>query len=168
VPTQTPTVGTSREIGWTIYGFARLATDLHARRLVADALRAARVVQAHLPHGGVPPAAYGAGAPPDVSAAVVTAAGLLQLRQACALLGGCPGGGGQWGTLAQRVLVAGLDKASAVPPFGLLSGQVLNYRGSGNGCWCNHGELMLGDSYALEALRILKLGPLTPPWEKAR
>jgi hypothetical protein len=51
-----------------------------------------------------------------------------------------------------------LRHASQTPPLGLLRSQVLNERGSGQGCWCNRGELMFGDTYALEALRLLFSG----------
>jgi hypothetical protein len=39
------------------------------------------------------------------------------------------------------------------PPLGLLRSQIEAER-LGGGCWCNHGELIYGLTYALEALRL--------------
>jgi unsaturated chondroitin disaccharide hydrolase len=145
----------SRGQAWAVYGFAQAAMELHDRGLVRVALRAARYVAAHLPAGGIPYWDYnaGGGAPVDVSAGVITAAGLVRLVDACRSLRGVCGGTGSWVALARRMLAASLGRARVTPPLGLLGSQVLNEHG--RGCWCNGGELSFGLSYALEARRAL-------------
>jgi unsaturated chondroitin disaccharide hydrolase len=149
----------SRGEGWAVYGFAQAATLLHDRSLLRVAERAAAYVEAHLPAGGVPRWDYDApaGAPVDVSAGVITAAGLLHLAAACRDLGGAGCGAvavGRWVALARRMLMAALaGYASPRPPLGLLRSQIEDQR-FGGGCWCNHGELIYGLTYALEALRL--------------
>jgi hypothetical protein len=147
----------SRGQAWAVFGFAQAAAQLHDRGLLGVANHVASYVAAHLPSAGIPLWDYDAapGSPVDVSAGTITAAGLLHLAGACAELGGpCPTGS-QWVPLARRMLAAALTKASTVPPLGLLRSQVLNQPGSGQGCWCNKSELIFGDTYALEALRML-------------
>ena len=155
----------SRGQAWAVYGFAQAAAQLHDRGLLAVAGRVAAYVASHLPAGGIPLWDYDApaGAPVDVSAGTITAAGLLHLAAACADLNGsgpCPSGS-QSVPLARRMLAAALTKISTTPPLGLLRSQVLNQPGSGQGCWCNKSELIFGDTYALEALRMLD--PSAPP-----
>ena len=93
----------SRGEGWALYGFAQAAADLHDRGLLRVALRVADFVASHLPAGGIPRWDYDAppGAPVDVSAGVITAAGLFHLASACrALAGVCssePGAGSRSG-----------------------------------------------------------------------
>jgi hypothetical protein len=142
-----------------VYGFAQVAVDLRDRRLLAVAVRMASYVARHLPAGGVPRWDYDApaGAPVDVSAGVITAAGLLHLASACqSLPGACSRPRSppatRWVTLAKRMLTASLRYASGKPPLGFLGGQVLNERGTR--CWCNGTELIFGLSYALEGLRL--------------
>jgi hypothetical protein len=50
------------------------------------------------------------------------------------------------------MLSAALREASPAPPLGLLRSQVLNERN--RGCWCDHGELIFGLTYALDGLRL--------------
>jgi unsaturated chondroitin disaccharide hydrolase len=141
----------SRGQGWAVYGFAVAADELHSRALLRVGERTATYVSAHLPASGVPLWDYDAPAhaPVDVSAGVITAAGLFHLVAACRALGQpCP----RWQGLARRMLVAALGYASPRPPLGLLSGQEQNERSKG--CWCNGGELSFGLSYALEAIRL--------------
>jgi hypothetical protein len=146
----------SRGQAWAVYGFAQAAAQLDDRGLLAVAGHVASYVASHLPAGGIPLWDYDApaGAPVDVSAGTITAAGLLHLAATCAALSGCPAGAA-WTPLARRMLAAALTRISTVPPLGLLRSQVLNEPGSGQGCWCNKSELIFGDTYALEALRIL-------------
>jgi len=144
----------SRGQGWAVYGFSQLAQQLRDGALLRVALRAGAYVARHLPSGGVPRWDYdaSAGAPIDVSAGVITAAGLEHLSAACrAMPGVCGGSAGRWSALGRRMLAAALAHARTQPPLGLLGAQVLNEHG--DGCWCNGGELIFGVSYALEALR---------------
>ena len=145
----------SRGEGWALYGFAQAAVDLHDRSLLGVALRVARFVAAHVPAGGVPLWDYNApaGAPIDVSAGVITAAGLFHLATACRTLAGvCGSDRGRWIALGRRMLAAALAHASARPPLGLLDSQVLHEHG--RGCWCDGGELIFGVAYGLEGLRL--------------
>ena len=143
----------SRGEGWALYGFAAAASELRNRDLLRVASRIAGYVRAHLPASRRPLWDYDArpGAPVDVSAGVITAAGLLHLVAACRQLErSCPAALG-WATLSHRMLAAALRYASARPPLGLLRGQVLDERAGG---WADGGELSFGLSYALEALAL--------------
>jgi unsaturated chondroitin disaccharide hydrolase len=144
----------SRGQAWAVYGFAQAAIDLRDRSLLRVALRAAAYVAAHLPAGGVPLWDYDApaGAPVDVSAGAITAAGLFHLAAACRSLPGVCADPGRWSALGRRMLDAALTRASSEPPLGFLGSQVLNERG--RGCWCNGGELIFGLTYALEAVAL--------------
>ena len=145
----------SRGEGWALYGFAQAAVGLRDRALLRIALRVAGFVAAHLPVGGVPRWDYSApaGAPIDVSAGAVTAAGLFHLASACRTLPGvCSSDPGRWIALGRRMLAAALAHASDRPPLGFLASQVLNEHG--RGCWCDGGELIFGLTYALEGLRL--------------
>ncbi len=144
----------SRGEAWAVYGFAQTAADFGDRPLMAVALNAAAYVSSHLPPGQIPRWDYDASAeaPLDVSAGVITAAGLLHLAAACGQLPGSCDSASRWTALARTMLAAAVDKATARPPLGFLGDQVLNQRG--RGCWCDGGELMFGLSYALEALKL--------------
>jgi hypothetical protein len=144
----------SRGQAWAVYGFAQAASDLHDRGLLRVAERVATYVASHLPAGGIPLWDYDApaGAPVDVSAGVITAAGLLHLAAACHAIPGVCTDPGRWVPLARRMLAAALTRASGQPPLGFLGSQVLNERG--RGCWCDGGELSFGLTYALEGLRL--------------
>jgi hypothetical protein len=150
----------ARGEAWAVYGFAVAASELRSRAFLRVAERVAGYVSSHLPAGGVPRWDYDApaGAPFDVSAGVITAAGLLHLVAACKQLDGasaCSVPDARWTALAQRMLAAAVDRyASARPPLGLLRSQIEDERWGG-GCWCNHGELIYGLSYALEELELL-------------
>jgi unsaturated chondroitin disaccharide hydrolase len=150
----------ARGEGWAVYGFAVAASELRSRTFLRVAERAAGYVSSHLAAGGVPRWDYDApaGAPVDVSAGVITAAGLLHLTAACRQLDGpsaCAAPDARWTALAERMLAAALGGyASPRPPLGLLSSQIEDQRWGG-GCWCNHGELVYGLSYALEGLNLL-------------
>jgi hypothetical protein len=149
----------SRGEGWALYGFAQAAVALHDPALLRVARRVAAFVTAHLPAGGVPRWDYNApaGAPVDVSAGAITAAGLLHLAAACGQLGGCPAATTVGSTsLARRILTAVLGYASRRPPLGLLRSQIEDEHF--HGCWCNSGELIYGLTYSLEALARLQHG----------
>jgi unsaturated chondroitin disaccharide hydrolase len=153
----------ARGEGWALYGFAVAASELRSRAFLRVAERVAGYVASHLPAGGVPRWDYDApaGAPVDVSAGVITATGLLHLVEACRHLDGasaCAVPAGRWTTLARRMLAAAVGGyASSRPPLGLLRSQIEDER-FGGGCWCNHGELVYGLSYALEGLKLLHAG----------
>jgi hypothetical protein len=145
----------SRGEGWAVYGFAQTAVDLQDRGLLRVALRVARFIASHLPSGGVPRWDYAApaGAPLDVSAGVISAAGLFHLASACRTLAGvCATSSSRWAALGRRMLNASLQHAGQEPPLGLLRSQVLNEHG--RGCWCNGGELIFGLTYGLEGVRL--------------
>jgi len=144
----------SRGQGWALYGFAVDALELRSRPLLRVAERLAEYVSAHLPADGVPLWDYDAqpGAPVDVSAGVITAAGLFHLAAACQRLPGVCAGAGQWRALARRMLAGALAYASGRAPLGLLRGQELNEHAGRK--WFNGGELTLGLSYALEAVKL--------------
>ncbi|HEY3588446.1 MAG TPA: hypothetical protein VGK85_14900, partial [Myxococcaceae bacterium] len=135
----------SRGQAWAVYGFSEAAAELHDRGLLRVALRTAGYVKKHLPPGGVPRWDYdaGRGAPVDVSAGVITSAGLFHLASACRALPGVCGSVEPWKSLARRMLAASLARAYQRPPLGLLPDQELNEHG-GPGCWCNGGELSFG------------------------
>ncbi len=145
----------SRGQGWAVYGFAAAAVDLHSAALLRVALRTAGYVARRLPAGGIPLWDYDApaGSPVDVSAGVITAAGLMHLAAACRTLAGVCAPG-RWVALARRMLAASLGRAGAEPPLGFLRDQVLNERG--RGCWCDGGELIFGLTYGLEAEALLR------------
>jgi unsaturated chondroitin disaccharide hydrolase len=148
----------SRGQAWAVYGFPQEAIAAHDPALLRVALRLAGYVRTHLPAGAIPLWDYDAppGSPVDVSAGVITAAGLFHLTTACGRLPGVCTDPGQWTSLGQRMLNAALSRASTQPPLGLLGSQVLNERG--HGCWCNGGELSFGLTYALEALALEQSG----------
>ncbi len=143
----------SRGEGWALYGFAQAASELRDRSLLGVAIRVAHYVSGHLSGSAVPRWDYDApaGAPVDVSAGVITAAGLLHLAAACKQLDrSCPAAAG-WTALSGRMLAGALGFASEQPPIGFLGSQILNEHG--RGCWCDGGELSFGLSYALETER---------------
>ncbi len=144
----------SRGQGWAVYGYAVAASELHDRSLLRVALRTAGYVAKHLPAGGIPRWDYdaGSGAPLDLSAGVITAAGLMHLAQACQELTGVCSSSSQWTALGKRMLAAALARAYGDPPLGFLPDEVLNEHG--HGCWCNGGELIFGLTYALEGLNL--------------
>ena len=143
----------SRGEGWALYGFAHGAADLHDPRLLRVALRVAGYVERHLPASGVPAWDYDArsGAPVDVSAGTITAAGMFHLIAACRRLSGVCGDTSRFASLGRRMLAAALGYASARVPLGLLRGQELNEHAGAR--WYNGGELIFGLSYALDGLR---------------
>ncbi len=156
----------ARGEGWALYGFSVAALQLRDRALLRVAQRVAGYVASHLPPGGVPRWDYDApaGAPVDVSAGVITAAGFLHLVAACVQFGGAGCGAARtatWIALARRMLTGAVTGyASSRPPLGLLRSQIQDQRWGGR-CWCNHGELIYGLSYGLEALRLQR--PLPAP-----
>lgn len=142
----------SRGQGWAVYGFAASAAALSDRELTGAAERAARWVANRLPASGIPPYDYdapGAG-PPDVSAAVITAAGLLRLAELCRDQPGACAEPDRWRPLADRMLTSALSGASERLPLGFLGDQVGTYGGAVE--WDDRAELIYGLNYGLEAV----------------
>jgi hypothetical protein len=78
----------------------------------------------------------------------------MHLAAACRQFGGSGCSSGDvagFTALSRRMVFAALGYASPDPPLGLLRSQIQDERAA---CWCNHGELIYGLSYALEALRL--------------
>lgn len=142
----------ARGQAWAIYGFAAAAAALGDRELLAAAAHTARFVIARLPNATVPRYDYDApaGSPHDVSAAVITAAGMLRLADACTTLGGCDPAPAAFRSYAGRLLRAALAGLRSRPPLGMLAHQV--YRRGGRQRWDDDAELIFGLQYALEAL----------------
>lgn len=146
----------ARGQAWSVYGFADAGLEFKSRELLAVAERNGKYIERHLPTGGVPPWDYRAGrsAPRDVSAGVITAAGLFHLSGACrAVKRGCKQAA-RWAPLARRILTASLAGVRTTAPVGYLGGQVYHLRNSAT--WDDDTELMFGLSYALEAIRLAR------------
>lgn len=144
----------ARGQGWSVYGFADAAREFNDSGLLAVAERNAEYVLDNLPASGVPMWDYGApvGSPPDVSAGVITAAGLFHLADACRSMRGSCHDPARWVSLARRMLSAAMANASTVEPLGFLGNQV--YTMGGRETWDDDGELVFGLRYALEALAL--------------
>ena len=144
----------ARGQAWAVYGFSAAAAALHDPDLLATAQRTTRYVIGRLPTPPtVPPYDYDApaGAPHDVSAGVITAAGMLRLASACqALHAACDPTPAAARAYARELLTASLAQISHLPPLGLLGHQV--YGLGGNSSWDDDAELTFGLDYALEAL----------------
>lgn len=144
----------ARGQGWAVYGFTETAMATGEPRLLDVAERAAAFVQTRNPSGAVPPYDYDApaGAPTDVSAAVITAAGLMRLERACRRTGRCEERAQPYGDLGERMLGSALRNARTSPPLGMLGGQVHSLGGSQ--VWDDSGEFIFGLDYALEAVSL--------------
>jgi hypothetical protein len=140
----------ARGQGWAVYGFTESAGALRDEGLLATAERTARYVAEHLPASGVPNYDYAAVWPPDTSAGVITAAGLLRLGQLCESWAGFCREGSRWRALGLRMLSASLGHVSRSAPLGFLDRQVGTLGGAP---WDDRAELVYGLYYALEALR---------------
>ena len=140
----------ARGQGWAVYGFTESAGALRDHDLLATAESTAQYVAEHLPASGVPNYDYAAPWPPDTSAGVVTAAGLLRLGQLCDSWRGSCREGPRWRALGVRMLNASLGHVSGTAPLGFLDRQVGTLGGPP---WDDRAELVYGLYYALEALR---------------
>jgi unsaturated chondroitin disaccharide hydrolase len=140
----------ARGEGWAIYGFARAAGALRDPKLLSVAERIAAWLEEHVPASGVPPYDYDApaGAPSDVSAAAISAAGLLRLSLLCRDWDVACENAGRWQRLGERMLAGSLSQVSRVPPIGFLGGQVGTYGGES---WDDQAEMIYGLHYAMEA-----------------
>lgn len=144
----------ARGQAWSVYGFAVAGAEYRDARLLAVAERNAAFVADNLPPGDVPLWDYDAlpGSPLDVSAGVITAAGLFRLASACREAPGSCQSGSRWEPLARRMLDAALAHVSRDEPVGYLGRQV--YTLGGDQTWDDDAELVFGLSYALEAIKL--------------
>lgn len=144
----------SRGQAWSIYGFADAGKEFRSKAYLAVAERNANYVATHLPTSGLPLWDYDAkpGAPVDVSAGVITAAGLFHLAIACkAVKNGCTDAK-RWRTLARKILKGSLANIRKESPVGYLGRQA--YRIGGKDTWDDDAELIMGLDYALEAIKL--------------
>jgi unsaturated chondroitin disaccharide hydrolase len=143
----------ARGQAWALYGFSEAAAALTDSALLDVAQRTARYVTTRDPTAVVPRYDYDApaSAPTDVSAAVISAAGMQRLASACERLGAsCDPAPAEARAYAQRLLSASLSVARRRPPLGLLGHQV--YGLGGRQSWDDDAELIFGLDFALEAL----------------
>lgn len=140
----------SRGQAWAVYGFAAAALAARSPELARLAERTAGYVARHLPRDGVPRWDFDAPreARRDVSAATITAAGLVQLADACRVLQTCRTSSA-WLSLAQRMLRGALAHVGRGSDAGVLGQQV--YSLGGRTRWDDDAELIWGLDFALEA-----------------
>jgi unsaturated chondroitin disaccharide hydrolase len=146
----------ARGQAWSLYGFADAGLEFKSKRYLRVAERNANYIATHLPVGELPKWDYkaDAAAPRDVSAGVISAAGLFHLAKACiAVKNGC-GDTGRWVRLARRMLTASLANIRVSDPVGYLGGQV--YTLGGVTSWDDNAELVMGIDYALEAIKLAR------------
>lgn len=144
----------SRGQAWSIYGFADAGKEFRSKRYLSIAERNANYVATHLPTSGLPLWDYNAksNAPVDVSAGVITAAGLFHLANACKRVKkGCTDAK-RWPRLARKILKGSLANIRKKSPVGYLGNQA--YRIGGKDTWEDDAELVFGLDYALEAIRL--------------
>jgi unsaturated chondroitin disaccharide hydrolase len=143
----------ARGQAWAIYGFSQGAVALNDTGLLDTAERTTRYVMNRLPTPAVPLYDYDApaSAPHDVSAGVITAAGMLQLADACeALAAACDPAPAGARSYAHRLLTASLAALGKRPPLGFLGHQVYGLGGKSH--WDDDAELIFGLDFALEGL----------------
>jgi unsaturated chondroitin disaccharide hydrolase len=144
----------ARGQSWAVYGFAEIGEALHDPELVRVSERAAQFVATRLPAGRLPRWDYDApfGAPRDVSAGVIGAAGLFKLAAACQGMPTACVEADRWRPFADHLLAASLEHMRTRPPLGRLGSQV--YTLGGRTSWDDRAELMFGLDYALEAIAL--------------
>jgi unsaturated chondroitin disaccharide hydrolase len=143
----------ARGQAWAIYGFAAAAEALEDRGLLDTSERTARYVMTRLPHPAIPLYDYDAPAtaPHDVSAGIISAAGMLQLASACGRLrASCDPSPATLRTYARGMLTASFAQLGRTPPLGFLGHQV--YGLGGVHSWDDDAELTFGLNYALESI----------------
>ncbi|MBI4897933.1 MAG: glycoside hydrolase family 88 protein [Actinobacteria bacterium] len=144
----------ARGQAWSIYGFATAGAEFESARLLGVAERNAAYVADHLPVDGVPLWDFDAlpGSPIDVSAGVITAAGLFKLAEACDRVTGACTQRSRWVELGKRMLDAALANVNPIAPVGFLGNQVYTF--GGRDTWDDDGELVFGLYYAFEAIEL--------------
>jgi len=142
----------ARGQGWALYGLTTSAEALDDPYLLVTAEKVARWSAGHLPPSGVPRYDYNApaGADPDTSAGVLTAAGLFRLSAECRRQPRTCAEPDRWERLARRMLAANLRYVSRQLPLGFLGGQTATHGGAR---WDDQAELVYGLYYALDAMR---------------
>ena len=143
----------ARGQAWAIYGLSVAAGTLQDSALLDTADRTAPYVMSRIRRPAVPLYDYDAPvtAPHDVSAGVITAAGMLRLAAACeALAAACSPTPKDARAYARGLLTASLARLGTRPPLGFLGHQV--YGLGGRSRWDDDAELTFGIDYALEAL----------------
>lgn len=146
----------ARGQAWAIYGFADAGAHFRDKGYIETSERAAEYVARRLPKDGLPRWDYraGSGARGDVSAGVITAAGLFRLEATCKAVKNSCASAELWGPLARRILSASLADLRSSTPVGYLGGQVYNMRNKES--WDDDAELMFGLQYALEAISLAR------------
>lgn len=144
----------ARGQAWSVYGFASAGWTLRNRYFLAIAERNADYIESHLPADGLPLWDYraDASAPRDVSAGVISAAGLFHLAAACKAIKNACLQPDRWAPLARRMLTASLSRLD--PVTGYLGGQAYNMRNALP--WDDDAELVFGLDYALEAISLAR------------
>ncbi|MBJ7353266.1 MAG: glycoside hydrolase family 88 protein [Thermoleophilaceae bacterium] len=146
----------SRGQAWSIYGFADAGLQFRNKYFLRAAERNAHYAITHLPGYGVPMWDYDAikGAPIDVSAGVITAAGLFHLARACEAVANTCRRSAYWAVVAGQLLKNSLKQIRKIFPVGILGDQV--YTLAGRETWEDDGELVFGLDYALEAIKLAR------------
>lgn len=144
----------ARGQAWSVYGFASAGWTLKDRYFLAIAERNAAYIERNLSPDGLPLWDYRAdvGAPRDVSAGVITAAGLFHLSMACKAIKDACLQGDRWAPLARKVLTGSLSRLD--PATGYLGSQAYNLRNSVP--WDDDAELIFGLDFALEAIQLAR------------
>jgi Glycosyl Hydrolase Family 88 len=143
----------ARGQAWAIYGFSVAASTLRDGGLLDTAQKTARYVIGRMPTPAVPLYDYDAPstAPHDVSAGVITAAGMFRLADACdALAATCDPSPAAIRDYAHGLLAASLAGPGQRPPLGFLGHEVYGLGGKSH--WDDDAELIFGTNYALEAI----------------
>lgn len=149
----------ARGQSWSIYGFALAGQEFRSKSFVRTAERNAAYVLRHLPSSDVPPWDYRAGstAPRDVSAGVITAAGLFHLANSCAkLYNACVKRPRAWRSLAKKILSGSLARIRRDQPVGYLGEMVYRFKYRPGQPWERSAELTMGLDYALEAIDLAR------------
>ena len=92
------------------------------------------------------------GAPLDVSAGVITAAGMFHLARACAAVAGSCHQSAYWADQAREILQDSLSHFRKIAPVGILGD--MTYTLLGRESWDDESEMIFGLNYALEAIKL--------------
>lgn len=147
----------SRGQAWSLYGFADAGLQFKSKKFLQIAGRNAGYIVRNLPADGVPMWDYDAieGASLDVSAGVITAAGMFHLARACEQIKNACRRTRYWAEVGRRILASSLEHIRTTFPVGILGDQV--YTLAGKETWEDDGELVFGLDYALEAIKLARV-----------